>query len=120
MTTITTEKSLITLINVFTVSPDNQQRLVDLLVEATQHTMRNQPGYISANIHKSLDGTRVTNYAQWRSQEDFEAIEKNPEVLVHMRAASQLATSIEPHLYEVSFIDALFSSENDGSDFERK
>ena len=71
--------------------------------------MRNQPGYISANIHKSLDGTRVTNYAQWRSQEDFEAIEKNPEVVVHMRAALQLATSFEPHLYEVSFTDTISS-----------
>ena len=109
MTTITTDKSLVTLINVFTVSPENQQRLVDLLVEATQRTMRNQPGYLSANIHKSLDGTRVTNYAQWRSQADFEAIEKNPEVAVHMRAALQLATSFEPHLYKVSFTDTISS-----------
>jgi len=98
MTTITTEKNLVTLINVFTVSPENQQRLVDLLVEATQRTMRKQPGYLSAAIHKSVDGTRVTNYAQWRSREDFEAIGKNPEVAVHMRAAAQLATSFEPHL----------------------
>lgn len=91
-------------------SPENQQRLVDLLVEATQRTMRKQPGYLSAAIHKSVDGTRVTNYAQWRSREDFEAIGKNPEVAVHMRAAAQLATSFEPHLYEVSFIDTVSSS----------
>lgn len=110
MTTITTEKNLVTLINVFTVAPENQQRLVDLLIEATQHTMRNQPGYLSANIHKSVDGTKVTNYAQWRSREDFEAIGKNPEVTVHMRAAGQLAISFEPHLYEVSFIDNVSSS----------
>jgi quinol monooxygenase YgiN len=110
MTTISTEKNLVTLINVFTVTPENQQRLVDLLVEATQSIMRNQPGYISANIHKSLDGTRVTNYAQWRSQADYEAMLNNPEALVHMRAASQLATSFEPHLYGVSFIDTIASS----------
>lgn len=109
MTTISTDKSLVTLINVFTVSPENQQRLVDLLIEATQITMRNQPGYISANIHKSLDGTRVTNYAQWRRREDFEAINSNPEVTIHMRAALQLATSFEPHLYEVSFTDIIQS-----------
>lgn len=109
MTTITTNKSLITLINVFTVSSENQQRLVDLLIEATERTMRNQPGYISASIHKSLDGTKVTNYAQWQSQEDFEAIVKNPEVAVHMRAASQLATHFEPFLYEVSFTDMVSS-----------
>ena len=106
---ITIEKSLVTLINVFTVSPENQQRLVELLVEATQRTMRNQPGYLSANIHKSLDGTKVTNYAQWRSREDFEAIGKNPEVTIHMRAAQELAIRFEPYLYEVSFVDT-FSS----------
>src|SRR5579875_2912157 len=110
MTTISTEKNLVTLINVFTVPPENQQHLVDLLIEATQSVMRNQPGYISANIHKSLDGTRVTNYAQWRSQAEYETMLNNPEALVHMRAASQLATSFEPHLYEVSFIDPIASS----------
>src|SRR6266516_7430255 len=110
MTTITTDKSLVTLINVFTVSPETQQRLVDLFIEATQRTMRNQPGYVSANIHKSLDGTRVTNYAQWRSPEDFEAIGKNPEVAVHMRAVLLFATSFEFYFYEVFFIYMILSS----------
>ncbi len=105
MTTITTNKNMVTLINVFTVEPENQQRLVDLLTEATKLAMKKQPGYISANIHKSLDGTRVTNYAQWRSKDDFEAMLQNPEAAKHMKEASQLAIKIEPHLYEVSFID---------------
>ncbi len=105
MTTITANKNMVTLINVFTVQPENQQRLVDLLTEATKLAMKKQPGYISANIHKSLDGTRVTNYAQWRSKDDFEAMLQNPEAAKHMKEASQLAIKIEPHLYEVSFID---------------
>lgn len=105
MTTITINKNIVTLINVFTVQPENQQRLVDLLIEATKLTMRKQPGYISANIHKSLDGTRVTNYAQWHSKEDFEAMLQNPEAATHMKEASQLAIKFEPYLYEVSFID---------------
>ncbi len=105
MTAITTTRKLVTLINVFTVQPENQQRLIDLLIEVTRTTMRHQPGYISANIHKSLDGTKVTNYAQWRSKEDFEAIWQNPAVTAHMKAATELAIRIEPHLYEVSFTD---------------
>jgi len=105
MTTITTNKNMVTLINVFTVEPENQQRLVDLLTEATKLAMKKQPGYISANIHKSLDGTRITNYAQWRSKDDFEVMLENPEAAKHMKEASQLAIKIEPHLYEVSFID---------------
>ena len=67
MTKIAVDNNVVTLINVFTVRPEQQQLLVDLLVEATEAVMKYQPGFVSANIHKSLDGTRVTNYAQWRS-----------------------------------------------------
>jgi hypothetical protein len=67
MVTIAKDRDLVTLINVFTVAPEDQQRLVDVLVEATEAVMRNQQGFISANIHSSFDGRRVTNYAQWRS-----------------------------------------------------
>ena len=74
MVTISKDNDVVTLINVFTVAPEDQQRLVDVLVDATQSVMRKQPGFISANIHRSLDGTRVTNYAQWRSREAFEAM----------------------------------------------
>jgi heme-degrading monooxygenase HmoA len=103
MTRISRDQDVATLINVFTVAPEDQQRLVDLLVEATEKVMSKQPGYVSANIHKSLDGTRVTNYAQWRSREDFEEIFRNSDVTVHMREAEKLAIAYEPHLYEVAF-----------------
>jgi heme-degrading monooxygenase HmoA len=103
MTRISRDQDVVTLINVFTVAPEAQQRLVDLLVEATEEVISKQPGYVSANIHRSLDGTRVTNYAQWRSREDFEAIFRNPDITVHMREAEELAIAYEPHLYEVAF-----------------
>jgi hypothetical protein len=83
------------------VDPAKQQQLVDALIEATETTMRRLPGFISANIHKSLDGTRVANYAQWRSVEDFQAMLKNPDAIPHMQEAAALATSFDPKLYEV-------------------
>jgi len=100
---ISEDQDVVTLINVFTVEPENQQPLVDLLVEATKTTMSRQPGYVSASFHASLDGTRVTNYAQWRTREDFEAIFSNPEVRPHMEEAAMLAIGFEPHLYRVKF-----------------
>jgi hypothetical protein len=30
--------------------------------------MSRRPGYVSANIHRSLDGTTVADYAQWQSR----------------------------------------------------
>ena len=105
MVCISQDQDVVTLINVFTVEPESQQRLVDLLVEATEATMGSQPGYVSANIHKSLDGTKVTNYAQWRSREAFEAMLGEADARVHMAEAGRLASAFEPQLYEVAFSD---------------
>lgn len=100
MATIAMENPVVTLINVFTVDPANQQRLVDMLVEATEGIMKNLPGFVSANIHKSADGVRVVNYAQWRSRDDFEAAMKNPEARAHIAPIMEIAEA-DPHLYEV-------------------
>ena len=105
MATIAKHNDVVTLINVFTVAPHEQQRLVEVLVDATQAVMRKQPGFVSANIHRSLDGRRVTNYAQWRSREAFEAMLQNQEATEHMGEAAKIAERFEPHLYEVSFVD---------------
>ena len=105
MVRISQDQDVVTLINVFTIEPEDQQRLVDLLAEATEATMSGQPGYVSANIHKSLDGTKVTNYAQWRSREAFEAMLAEADARVHMAEAGRLASAFEPQLYEVAFSD---------------
>jgi len=105
MVTIAKDNDVVSLINVFTFAPEDQQHLVDVLVDATQTVMRKRPGFVSANIHKSLDGTRVTNYAQWRSRETFEAMLQNQEAAEHMGEAARIAKRFEPHLYEVSFVD---------------
>jgi len=71
-----------------------------MLIEATEKTMKNLPGFISANIHKSANGVRVANYAQWRNVEDFAAMLKNPEATTHMKPITEIAT-FDAHTYEV-------------------
>ncbi len=58
MTTIERHGPHATLINVFTVEPENAARLAGLLDEATETVMRHVPGFVSANIHVSTDGTQ--------------------------------------------------------------
>lgn len=101
MTTIDTDGRYATLINVFTVAPERQQELVDLLVEATEKVIRHVDGFVSATIHASTDGVRVTNYAQWRDEAAFQAMLADPVAREHMSQASDVATSFEPHLYTV-------------------
>ncbi len=104
MTTISRNNPYVTLVNVFTVAPEQQQELLDLLEEATTSVMRRQPGYHSANLHRGLDGIHVVNYAQWRSRADFEAMLGDPVAQQHMQAAYAMA-QVAPVLYEVAFTD---------------
>jgi quinol monooxygenase YgiN len=99
-TTIEKGQPVVTLINVFEVEPSRQQELIELLEQATQEVMKHLPGFVSANIHRALDGTKVTNYAQWKSQEDFSAMLKDPRAQSHMQAAGRMAKAA-PALYEL-------------------
>jgi heme-degrading monooxygenase HmoA len=48
-----------------------------MLIEATEY-YEWQEGFISANIQRSLDGTAVVNYAQWKSKDAFEKCSITP------------------------------------------
>jgi quinol monooxygenase YgiN len=99
MTQISAKGDVVTLINVFTVEPANQGRLVELLTEATE-VVRQAPGFVSASLHRSTDGTKVTMYAQWRSIEEYQAMRQDPGPLPFFREALTIAT-FEPGIYEV-------------------
>jgi quinol monooxygenase YgiN len=101
--TISAEAELVTLINCFTVDADRQDSLVALLEQATEDVMRHRPGFISASIHRGLDGTSVANYAQWASRADFEAMLADPVAQRHMGQARAMATA-KPLLYEVASV----------------
>jgi len=91
---------LVTIINVFTVEPANQQQLLDLLARATETSVRHMPGFISATLHRSLDGTKVAMYALWRSVDDYQAMRENPAPQPYLQQALAFAT-FEPGIYEV-------------------
>jgi quinol monooxygenase YgiN len=99
MTTISKDNNYLTLINVFKVAPENQQKLVELLIHATE-SVKNISGFISSSLHRSMDGTRVTMYAQWRSQDDYNRMRANPSASPFLDQALQMAT-FEPGMYEV-------------------
>jgi quinol monooxygenase YgiN len=100
MSQISANGGVVTLINVFTVEPANQQRLVELLTEATEVSVRQAPGFVSAILHRSTDGTKVTMYAQWRSIEEYQAMRQHPAPLPYFQEALTIAT-FEPGTYEV-------------------
>jgi quinol monooxygenase YgiN len=99
-TTIDPSANVVTLINVFEVLPGKQDELVRLLEQATVEVMCKQPGFVSANLHKSLDGKHVANYAQWRSKDDFDRMLQNPQAQTHMGQVLEIAKAA-PMLYQL-------------------
>jgi quinol monooxygenase YgiN len=91
---------LVTVINVFRIDPPKQQELVALLCAPTEGAVRHAAGFVSARLHRSLDGTKVTMYAQWRSHEDYEAMRKHPAPLPYLQQALAIST-FEPAMHEV-------------------
>jgi quinol monooxygenase YgiN len=111
MTTISSLGKPVTLINVFTVEPKNQQRLVELLARATKTSVRHEPGFVSATLHRSLDGTKVTMYAQWRSVGEYQAMRANPAPLPYLEQALAIA-KFDPGMYEVVETDFACAAES--------
>ncbi|GHO61416.1 antibiotic biosynthesis monooxygenase [Ktedonobacter sp. SOSP1-52] len=93
VTTIQENQPICTMINTLTVKPENQQKLLDYLRAMTEEVVVTAPGFISANFHLSQDGTKIINYAQWRSLADLQAmLAKNPH---HVKQCNALAENIE-------------------------
>jgi quinol monooxygenase YgiN len=96
---VSREDHLITLINVFETKPEQQQVLLDQLSHFAE-SVKEEPGMIGAALHRSTDGTRVINYAQWRSEEDLDRFVKK--YREQMETLLRLAERADAHVYEVA------------------
>ena len=100
MLTINSGDRPMTVINVFTVAPTNQGRLVELLTRATDLSIRHIPGFVGAALHRSLDDTKVTMYAQWATPEDYDRMRARPDASPFLAEALTIAR-FDPGFYEV-------------------
>jgi hypothetical protein len=102
MIAIAKDRDPVTLISVFSCEPQGQQRLVDSWIRATEERLGALPGIISAALHRSKDGTRVVNYAQWRSAENWENLTR----IGSESWFREMAEYAKPdaHLYEVCYL----------------
>ena len=78
METISVTPNVTTLINVLSVEPANQKRLVALLDESTEASIKKMKGWVSTHLLSSKDSTRVVIYSQWESSSDVEAMQNDP------------------------------------------
>jgi quinol monooxygenase YgiN len=92
--------NLTTVINVFEVAAEKQEELIGVLDESADKVFRHRPGFVSVKILASRDGSRVVNYAQWRSPADLEATLADPAVQEYLKKAVKLGTPA-PNVYSV-------------------
>ena len=101
MPVIQANTPIVTQINVFTVPDGQQENLIAWLARAAE-AAREVDGWISASVHRGLDGTRVVNYAQ---SADLDAARR---VFRHLEAKGLIEGNkafgeAHPGLYEAAF-----------------
>jgi hypothetical protein len=101
MPTIKANSGIITQINVFTVPDGGQQSLIDVLAEAAKYAC-DVPGWLSASLHRSRDGTRVVNYAQSESPKAAQLVIERLREGGFLERNKSLGEA-HPGLYEVVF-----------------
>jgi heme-degrading monooxygenase HmoA len=88
----------------FKASPSQQRRVLDINIDDTEDKIRHMPGFVGAAFLKSLDGERVTEYIQWRSEEHLREAMKDPRFFEHIPEVRKIAED-EFSPYEVYCVD---------------
>jgi hypothetical protein len=101
MPEIKANSGVVTQINIFTVKPENQQALIDLLIDSAR-SVCHLPGWKSASIHRGIDGKTVVNYAQSADMKSQERIVASLRENGFLDRNKQLGEG-HPALYEAVF-----------------
>jgi heme-degrading monooxygenase HmoA len=72
MVIISPDKKVQTVIVRFAVDPSRTEELLADIRQYMENVVIKFPGFLTSTLHRSLDGTRVVNYVQWATLEDYE------------------------------------------------
>ncbi len=73
-------RNILTVLIEFDSTPEEVENQLSQLKTFTNEVVKLQPGFISANLHVSTDNQKIVNYAQWKSEEDFQNFLDNQEI----------------------------------------
>jgi heme-degrading monooxygenase HmoA len=87
------------LLNKFTVNPEDIDKFLKAF-EATTKILRQQPGFISAQLHRGIAGSHTfINYAVWESAELFKRAFNSPKFQSSLTELPH-NTVMSPHLFK--------------------
>lgn len=94
-------KGPVAIINTFTVLPEHQQELLDIITDYSQRVASTKPGFISARFHAALDKTRVTSVIYWESREDCQSFIQAPEAQPFLQRCAPFIQATDSHFYTI-------------------
>ncbi|MBO0852834.1 MAG: antibiotic biosynthesis monooxygenase [Nocardia sp.] len=93
----------VTVFNVFTVRPDNQQALIDSIT--ANGDVSDIPGLLGMRLLRSADGTQVVNHMRWDSAQSMQAaMRDDPRIAATKNRVGQLIEGASPVRYEVAAV----------------
>lgn len=103
MLKISSNDQVQTVITTFEVTPSTCQKLLDELQASFAQFVSKQPGFIGVAMHVNDAQTRIANYVQWKTREDFQAMLRSDEMRSHLQKFNALCKGFEPVMYDVAF-----------------
>jgi len=68
---MSTKKAPFVVIVKFETTTESQEGALIAIKDYIANFLSQQPGFISATLHRSFDGLSIANYAHWESASDF-------------------------------------------------
>lgn len=96
-------RSLLTVLVEFEVDPSECDDHVSSLKSFINEVVKKQEGFISANLHTSLDKKKVVNYAQWKNEECFQNFFKTME-------GDELTSKMLEKKHHITFLKVVHAS----------
>ncbi len=97
----------ITFIDIWTAKPGSQNELAAAVLEIYESLVRHQPGFLGVRLHKSVDGSRVAAYAEWRGHDALKALHED---LAFQSAWTRLSPFVESHDSGIYLVSATMES----------
>jgi len=105
-TTIDRDLDVLTLINTFTVVPEQQQRFLDAQLGEYRRLRGQIPGAVVANLHRGHSGRRAVNYAHHRGVDTMLAWQSSDLMKAHRAVIEPYFERVAPALFRVAHVAA--------------
>ncbi len=103
MPTISQSRKVQTVITTFEVNPGTCLDLLAELRSTCDEVISQSAGFISSALHVNDAQTRIANYSQWETREDFQAMLRSDAMLARSRKINGMCKNFAPVMYDVVY-----------------